>query len=474
MNRWLGSLVVFASWSCPPLLRSPVAGFKVIAAAVLVAAGSLPTLVSAQGLPPDSVSFERPSGLRGQLRDLFDFSLDSNTTGEIGTGGRGFRASVVGTNRLLIEFLESAIAGNLSNIPFTSTNASFSVRFEGGVPVVSRSDPGPIVAERARTLGKGRVLVGASYNSNRFTSIRGTDLSNLRFNFAHVNLEGEACDEIAGESCDPYGYPTFENDIMQVDLGLDLRISTMSFVFAYGALDWLDVTVALPVVFSDLEGTSQAQIIPFGGPPVTNFFGGTSEDPELISGQQFVSGSASGLGDVAVRLKAHVAQSESTDIAGILEARFPTGSEDDLLGSGEFVARALAVVSTSFGDFSPHLNTGFLYRGGDLLSHAGLATAGFDHRLAPWVTMALDITAQFQVGESSLDLPETVTLSSPFTRTVQPTAIPDQRDDIIDAAFGFKFPMSSGLVFVVNSMWPLNKGGVRPNWTLGGALEYSF
>jgi hypothetical protein len=34
--------------------------------------------------------------------------------------------------------------------------------------------------------------------------------------------------------------------------------------------------------------------------------------------------------------------------------------------------------------------------------------------------------------------------------------------------------MSSGLVFVANSTWPLNDGGVRPNWSLTGALEYSF
>jgi hypothetical protein len=404
------------------------------------------------------------------LRDLFQFSLDPQKTGEIGTQGIGFLASAVGTNRLLIEFMESAISGNLSNIPFTSTNASFSVRFEGGVPVVSRGDPGPIIAERAQTLGRGSVLVGASYNSSRFTSIRGADLSSLRFDFAHANVQGEACDEWTGEDCDPYGYPTFENDIMQVDLGLDLRVSTMSFVFAYGALEWLDVTVALPIVFSNLEGNSQAQIIPFGGPPATNFFHGTSENPGLLSNQKFVRGSASGLGDVAVRLKARLTRPESTTIAGVLEVRFPTGSVDDLLGSGEFVARALGVASARFGDFSPHLNAGFLYRGGDLLSHAGLATAGFDNRLAPWVTMAIDITAQFQVGESSLRLPGTVTLNSPYTRTIQPTTIPDQRDDIIDAAFGFKFPMSSGLVFVINSMWPLNEGGVRPNWTLGGAL----
>lgn len=427
-------------------------------------------------IPLDSVPFERPSGLRGSLRDLFLFSPQGASVGPGGPQlrGIGFGASVVGTNRLLIQFLESAIAGNLSNIPFTSTNASFSVRFEGGVPRVELADPGPIVAERARTLGKDRILVAMNYNATGFRSIRGQDLGNLRFNFAHVNLQGEQCNTAFSGDCDPYGFPSFENDIMQVDLGLDLKVSTLSFVFAYGLLDWLDATVALPVAFASLEGRSRAQILPFEGPPAVNFFDGTADDPELISDPQFVNGSASGVGDVALRVKAQLKNTDSRSLAALVEARFPTGSENDLLGSGEFVARALGIASARFGEFSPHINFGFLHRGGDLLSNAILATAGFDQRLAPWATMAIDIAAQFQIGGSVLDLPPTVELTSPFRREVTPTTIRDQRDDIVDAAFGFKFPLSSGLVFVVNSTWPLNDGGVRANWTLASALEYSF
>ena len=428
---------------------------------------------------PDSIALERVGGLRGMLRGLFQFSLfapsvDPDRPEALQLRGLGFAPSVVGRNGLLVDFIESAVAGNLTNIPFTTANASFNVRFEGGTPIVSRGDPGPIVAERAETQGKGRVLVGATYNATRFTSMRGADLSSLRFDFAHVNLQGEACDEEFGGDCDPYGYPAYENDIMQVDLGLDLKISTLSFVFGYGVLDWLDVTVALPITFAELQGTSQAQIIPFSGPPATNYFAGTPEEPQLISQKQFIDGSASGVGDVALRMKARLDNSGSALVAGLIEVRFPTGSEDDLLGAGQLVARALGIASTDFRGFSPHINAGFLYRGGGILAHAVLATAGFSNRLATWATLAIDITAQLQVGDSPLELPETVFLTSPYTREVRPTTISDQRDDIVDAAFGLKFPLPSGLVFVVNSTWPLNKGGVRPNWSLGAAVEYSF
>jgi hypothetical protein len=269
-------------------MRRTITGL-VFVPALVITLSLVPIRAAAQTDPSQGTVFERPEGLRGMLRDLFQFSLDPrsldpNAPGGAQLGGRGFAAASVGTNRLLIEFMESAIAGNLSNIPFASTNASFSVSFDGGAPVVSRSDPGPIVAERGRTLGKGRVLVAASYISSHFTSIRGTDLSNMRFNFAHSNRRGAACDQREGGSCDLYGFPAYENDIMQVDLGLDLQISTLSFVFAYGALEWLDITAALPIVFSDLEGNSVAQIIPFEGPPATNFFGGTATIPSSSPG----------------------------------------------------------------------------------------------------------------------------------------------------------------------------------------------
>ena len=52
--------------------------------------------------------------------------------------------------------------------------------------------------------------------------------------------------------------------------------------------------------------------------------------------------------------------------------------------------------------------------------------------------------------------------------------IPNERDDQINGSFGFKFVTGSGIILVGNTVWPLNRGGLRPNvlWTFG--LEYSF
>ena len=426
--------------------------------------------------PPDTAGpRQTPTGLRAVLRQLFIVTSEGETLGSgPGTGGLGFGPSIGGVSGVIVDFLDNALTANISNIPSSSTNAAFSVRFEDGAPILSRGDPGPIVAERAGTLGKDRILVAASLNAISFQSIRGVDLGNLSFNFAHVNSQSEACDSITGSDCSVYGVPESENDVMRFDLNLDISIRTLSFLFAYGLTDRVDIGVAIPVGFVSLEGESQAEIIPFGPPPAANFFGGTPEEPQLLSAPKFVRASASGIGDVALRVKTRFIESESRRLGLLGEVRFPTGSKDDFLGSGEWVARGIGVASAQFGDFSPHLNVGYLFRSGDLLNDVFLTTSGFSHRLSPWATFAIDLLAQFHVGDQALALPDPVVLESPYRRVIQATSIPDRRDDIFDAAVGFKFAMDSGLILAVSSIWPLNEGGIRPNAALGMGLEYGF
>jgi hypothetical protein len=222
-----------------------------------------------------------------------------------------------------------------------------------------------------------------------------------------------------------------------------------------------------------LEGTSQAQINPFGPPPVVHFFGGTPDNP-ILTASRFVRGSSTGLGDVDGRVKVNLRRGDPVAVGVLADVRFPTGSEDDLLGSGSFAARGLAIVSAHFGDFSPHANLGYLYRGGAFETDAVLGTLGFDQLLAPWATLAVDLISQLQVGDSPLQVPNPVVIQSPYVRTITPSIIPDRRDDLVDGSLGLKLTTTTGLTVVGNGEWPLNRGGLRPNviWTLG--LEYNF
>ena len=89
--------------------------------------------------------------------------------------------------------------------------------------------------------------------------------------------------------------------------------------------------------------------------------------------------------------------------------------------------------------------------------------------------MAADLLSEFPIGTQDIPLPRTVVLEAPFRRTIQPTTIPDRRDDIINASLGFKLTIPQRGA----PRWPmvssrLNRGGMRPDilWTVGA--EYAF
>jgi len=231
--------------------------------------------------------------------------------------------------------------------------------------------------------------------------------------------------------------------------------------------------VVVPLVSTSLQGNSTAQINPFGGPPALHFFGGTSTNP-VLTAARFVEGSSTGLGDVVARVKINLHRGDPVSLAILADTRFPTGSEDDLLGSGAFAERGLGIVSAHFGNFSPHANVGYVHRGGDFENDAFLGTLGFDHLMASWATLAVDVISEFQVGDSPLQLPAPVVIEAPFRRTIVPSSIPDRRDDIVNGSLGFKLTALPGLTFIGNTLWPLNRGGLRADviWTAG--VEYNF
>jgi len=414
-------------------------------------------------------------GLRDKISELFVFTPGQQPLflGGTGTHENHFITSASTQNGVLISFIGNAVGASVASIPLSATSGGSTFRFEGGAPVRTSVSPGPILAERALTLGKGRVFVGANMNRLKFESLRGVRLDDIRLNFVHENVDTPACDSIEAQDCAPYGVPRLENDVIALRLGLDLEMTVTSFFVSFGLLDRLDVGVALPIVSTSLVGQSDVQIISFAESTAAHFFGGTPSNPQLSSTRS-TAGSASGIGDVAARVKVNLMRSERTSFALLADARFPTGSAEDLLGSGHFSARALGVLSAQLGPFSPHANVGVLLRNTDSLNNAVLVTVGFDHVMAPWATIAADVVTQFQVGENKITVPGTVTYDVPFVRTVEPTNIPNQRDDLINASFGFKFLTGSGVTIVTNALLPFNQGGLRPNlmWTAG--LEYNF
>lgn len=439
-------------------------------------------ILAALVTPPLAAQHHGGSGLRGRISDLFRFGdcaeplcLNSSINSASGHGDHYIGSTVNGTNSL-IGFLSGAIAQAVSNVPISTATSGITFKIVNGVPEATSSSAGPIFGERVQTLGRGRFLIGANVTGVEFNSVRGVPLDNVAFTFTHQNVCRVGTIETGCQGPLPQdtalGSPAFENDVIEVATSMDLRMQVGSIYITYGLFDRVDIGIGVPLVRVDLTGGSLATVIPLTSPS-PHFFG-TSSDPRLTAGAR-MSGTETGLGDIAARIKVNLGGSEKAAFGLLTEARFPTGDEERFLGTGETAVRVLGIASARYGTFSPHINGGYLYRTGNTITDAIVATIGFDQLVSSRVTFAADLISQFQVGTNPLVLPGRVNFTvPPLQRSVRPTNIPNRDDDIIDGSVGFKFLTGAGVTIVTNALVPLNNGGIRGNlvWTTG--LEYNF
>lgn len=422
--------------------------------------------------------------LRDKVSELFIFgggnnplhlggTADPNNPATIRTHGDHFVPSAVSQNGSLINFLTVAVGQSVAGVPIGATSSGETFRFEAGVPVKTSTSAGPILSERSETLGRGRAVVGVGYTKVSFTMLRGQDMGNLELFFTHQNVNFAGCDTLQGGDCSKMGFPLLENDVIRVRLALHANVAITTFYATYGLFDFLDLSFVVPLVSTHLSGTSEAQVFPFGGTTAVHFFAGTPSAP-VLNASRSVEGSAFGLGDVAVRAKALVRQTGRSSLAVFGDARFATGDDADLLGAGYFSARGGAALTARFGPVAPHVNFGYLYRRTENASDAVLGTVGFDHLMVPGLTLAMDLLSAWQVGPSKVRLPGPVKIDYPFQRTIQPTSIPDMRDNTVDGSVGFKLSHGSGATAIVNVLVPMNAGGLRGRHMFTAGVEYAF
>ena len=413
-------------------------------------------------LVPGGATAQDNEGLRSAVFDLFRFAECPNPlcmTVSDPARQNDFVTAAVQTGQPLTDFLTNSIGVSVASVPVSSASSGVIFTFEGGVPRRQDISTGPIFAERAQTLGGGRFLVGANVTSMAFDAVRGVPLDRLSFTFTHLNVG-------AAELGDPY----FENDLVEVDLDLDVNLFVGQLFFVYGLHERVDIGVSVPMVQTSLSGTSTGRVIQFGATSPHYF--GTGTSPQFAATSS-IDESASGIGDIAARIKMNLSRAQVGALALFGDVRFPTGDEDNLLGSGSLAVRGLGVLSARWGDFSPHLNAGYLFWAEEGFNDALLATIGFDQLVRPGATFALDVISQWQVGESGVVLPGETEFTEPFTRTVSPSNIPDVKDNRLDASFGFRLDLRSGLRAVGNALVPMNDGGLRSRMTFTLGVEYN-
>lgn len=372
-----------------------------------------------------------------------------------------FIPAVTQGSRSVLGFLAQSIGRTTANLPISATSSGVTFKIVDGLPVKTSTSTGPIFAERSQTLGRGRFFVGANVSGISFSSLNGAPLADLRFNFAHQDVGAPGL-----------GDPLLENDLISTQLDLSVNQQVATLFATWGVLDFVDIGIALPLVRVSLAGTSVSQITPFGAVAVHRF-GGDTLNP-ILHASKSVSGSSSGFGDLAARVKINLGQNDKVGAAILTDIRFPTGREEDFLGTGSASIRALGIVSAQFSSFAPHVNLGYAARTAELQNDVLLGTLGFDALAAPWATLAFDVITEWQLGDSKIHLPEPTEYVVPFQRIYTATSIPVKRQDVVNLSLGAKFTARGGMIIIVNGIVPIKHAGLQPNfaWTTG--LEYNF
>ena len=366
-----------------------------------------------------------------------------------------------------------SLASQLASVPLPSPASGFTYELDPALGVFKRSTQsfGPILGERAETIGKKKVSLGFNYQYFTFDSLEGVDLGDVPAVFTHDNAA-----------------PGGRADVIATHNSIDLKVGQFITYLNYGLADGVDVSVAVPFVKVDLGVTSLATIQRIGtaSNPATHFFRDPSAPGTFGNSKTFSSsGSASGVGDVIGRLKGRLVKSGATGVALGVDVRFPTGDEEDLLGSGAWGVKPFLVLSVSQRVLSPHVNVGYQWNGQSVLAgnvvtgekkslpDQFLYAAGVDVGVTPKVTLALDLIGR-RVLKSPRLQPETFHALQGGLTFPSITFLQDADFNVTNASAGLKVNAGGRLLLDVNVLFKLDDGGLRDKITPLVGFEYSF
>jgi len=389
----------------------------------------------------------------------------------------------VGTELTLL-----SIASPASGVLFT---------FDPTLGVVTRSNEsyGPILTERAETIGRHKLYLAGTYQFYDFSSLDGVDLKHIPVVFSHAQFP------IGGTT------PTFEQDFITTDNRIDLKVHQVTFYATYGLTSRIDVSAAVPVLNVRLSAVSNAQIVrvqPEPVPPTDPNFGSSVNgffhyfipgDPANSTSATFCNGTidaascpsrtATGIGDVVFRVKGTVVKLERARVALGLDVRTPTGDEQNFLGAGAVGVKPFIAASYR-ARVSPHANLGFEWNGDSLLA-GNVATGssgklpnqffysgGVDVGITKRLTVAADLLGQRL--SSTERIRQTAFVDSQGVTHPEISQIQLFKDsaNIDDFSIGAKVNPIGNLLITANVLFKLNDPGLRAKVVPLVGISYTF
>lgn len=373
----------------------------------------------------------------------------SNTTGNLQDlvsdlyGGNGITldpaivfhtAHFSASSQAALNNLSNIISASIGPASFNSTVSAISFDIEEGVPVRSQESLGPLLAERASTIGKGHLNIGVSYTNVNYKRLNGTRLSQLQLLLEHDQ---------------EFNVP-FEQDDIVLNLDLRLKQQIFAFIGTYGVTNNLDIGLVVPLIKIDGRVRSTATLVDNGGLGIHQF-GGTF-NPVSVNQQ-----SATGVGDMILRAKYVFTKGSDKviDFGALLQASLATGDEKDLLGAGSSSIYLGGIVSADLGKINPHINFGYEYFVDQKQTVVGIDT----DRSSAKVVAGFDLRAR-----------DNFAISPEFIGRWQKNG-----RHLYDLALGAKWAPFGSVPISANIVMPLNRNeGLRPNYYFTIGIESTF
>ena len=376
--------------------------------------------------------------------------------------------------------LNSSVAAELSNLPNPSPASA--VRYtwdpDSGTLQASPQSLGPVLTERAETIGKDRILFAVTNQSFSFDRLDKLDLRGFEVAYP-LDVPGSAISPLLPSNLRIPG-------LIVADAFINVKVNETIAHFTYGVAHWLDVSCTLPMVVSSATVRGGAVLREMlTGSTVTNL------------PTQFVHVSSTGIGDVVLRLKANllnrpvrgknggvpgVPQSRRFKFALAADFRLPTGDEFDYHGAGAFGIKPFLIASMTNKVISPHLNAGFQWNGKSYLASQYptekrhlpgqlFYAAGFDVTISRKMTAAFDLLDQMIIsGQRTLLRPYDASDGNHYSAIF----FDDITRNEYNASAGFKAELIPRVVLTGNLMFRLNQAGLRARVVPLVGISYLF
>lgn len=364
----------------------------------------------------------------------------------------------------------TALVGQLVTVPLPSPASGFTYQLDPTTGVFQRSTKsfGPILAERAETIGASRTSFGLALQRFTFDSIEDLDLDHVPAVFTHDNAQ-----LLGGRQ-----------DVVTTVNSIQANVTQFVAFFTLGVTDGVDLSVAVPMVATDVRVVSEATIHRLGTTnELTHFF--RLDNGDIGERRLFTAvGSGSGLGDLTVRLKSTIKKTATNGLAVAVDVRVPTGDEMELLGTGAPGIQPFVVWSGSYEKFSPHVNAGYLWNGSSVLagnpstgetadlpdqvSYVTGADIGVNSRL----TFAFDLLGRYVIEAKRLKTQDFHALDG--KSTFPNIAFETVSFNELNGAVGIKANVFGRLLLNMNLLFSLDANGLRDKVTPLVGFDYTF